>query len=87
MLKALTLAAALAVAGVAAGGAGAGSSALPGNNGRVVVQGANGLYVVNPASGASVRIRGTTSRDQSHAWSPDGRRIAFLSFRKGDGEI
>jgi Tol biopolymer transport system component len=87
MLKGLTIAAAAVLTAVLAGAAGASTSALRGTNGRLVVQTAGGLYVVNPASGTRVWIPGTSGQDQSPAWSPDGRKIAFLSFRKGDGEI
>ena len=56
MLRGLTVAAVAVLAATIAGAAGAGSSALPGTNGRVIVQDGNGLWVVNPTSGARLPL-------------------------------
>jgi tricorn protease-like protein len=69
-----------------AGGAQAAERTVPGNNGRIVVESGTGLFLLTPG-GPWVRVPGTDGRDHSPAWSPDGTKIAFLSFRKGDGEI
>ena len=84
-LTSLVLAAAGATA--IAASAGAGTASFQGRNGRLIVETTRGLAIVNPVGGALVRLPGTRAGDGSAAWSPDGRRIAFLSYRKGDGEI
>jgi dipeptidyl aminopeptidase/acylaminoacyl peptidase len=63
-------------------------STIPGQNGRVVAETRSGFVLVAPVErGLSLRVPGTTARDHSPAFSPSGQRIAFASFRFGDGEI
>ncbi len=83
----LAIAITAAAAALVSGSAGAGTATPPGANGRLVVEMRSGLAVVEPRAGGAIRVPGTAAWDRSPAWSPDGTKIAFLSFRKGDGEI
>ena len=78
-----------ALAAIAAGAAHSTIRTVPAVNGRLVVEAGAGFYVVNSAAGDATRMKipGTSGRDHSPAWSPDGTKIAFNTFRKGDGEI
>ena len=49
--------------------------------------GAYGLYNLDPASGAISPLLDTAGDDRSPAWSPDGRKLAFLSDRSGTPNI
>ena len=42
------------------------------------------LFLVDVASGASRRLTTNKASDTSPAWSPDGKRLAFVSKRDGD---
>jgi TolB protein len=81
----------LAVLGVAALLAGSASSTIrtaPALNGRIVVEAVDGFWIANATGDATrLKIPGTRGNDHSPAWSPDGTKIAFNTFRKGDGEI
>ena len=79
----------IALAAIATGAAQSTIRTAPAVNGRLVVEAGNGFYVVNSAAGDATRMKipGTSGRDHSPAWSPDGTKIAFNTFRKGDGEI
>jgi Tol biopolymer transport system component/DNA-binding winged helix-turn-helix (wHTH) protein len=43
--------------------------------------------ITHAASGAPVRRIGSTARDEHPRFSPDGRRIAFVSWRGGGGDL
>ena len=65
------------------------SSAMPGRNGRVVfVAGSEdgNLTLVNKDGSGLVTLSKSGS-DSEPAFSPDGRRIAFSSYRRGDRDI
>ena len=46
-----------------------------------------GLFDLDLASGSITRRIGTTGDDHSPAWSPDGRKLAFVSDRGGASDI
>jgi dipeptidyl aminopeptidase/acylaminoacyl peptidase len=45
------------------------------------------LWLVDVASGEARRLTGGRSRDEDPAWSPDGKRIAFVSNRHRDADL
>ncbi|CAN5532586.1 S9 family peptidase [soil metagenome] len=45
------------------------------------------LWLVDVADGAARLLTRGTARDQQPAWSPDGRRIAFISNRHRDADL
>jgi Tol biopolymer transport system component len=86
--RALVGFAALVTGGALAVAASSAPNALPGANGLVVANTTRGFLLLNAWDTSIVaRIPGTLGRDTSPAFSPDGRRIAFTSYRQGDSEI
>jgi TolB protein len=45
------------------------------------------IYIINIDGSGQTRLTYNTAQDGAPAWSPDGKRIAFLSKRDGDHEI
>jgi hypothetical protein len=45
------------------------------------------IYVMNSDGSNRTRLTNNSELDQQPAWSPDGTRLAFVSFRDGNGEI
>jgi Tol biopolymer transport system component len=45
------------------------------------------IYVMNADGSSPRRLAGTSISDSSMAWSPDGRKIAFVSKRDGNDEV
>jgi hypothetical protein len=56
-------------------------AAFPGGNGKIAYSHAGDIWTVNPDGAGAVQITTHPARDLSPAWSPDGKRIAFLSTR------
>jgi Tol biopolymer transport system component len=47
----------------------------------------SGIYVMNADGSGPTRLSSTGSDDRAPAWSPNGSKIVFHSFRDGDPEI
>ena len=47
----------------------------------------NEIYTMNADGSGVVRLTNNSTYDYPVAWSPDGRRILFQSYRDGNGEI
>jgi dipeptidyl aminopeptidase/acylaminoacyl peptidase len=65
-----------------------GSSSFPGDNGRIAFRsqcGQSCIVAVNPDGTGQTVLSG--SEDFSPAWSADGRKLAFASYRDGNAEI
>jgi WD40 repeat protein len=60
-------------------------ASFPGENGKIAyeayVEGNYDIYLVNPDGSANTRLTTDPASDSRPAWSPDGREIAFVSFR------
>ncbi|MEX2599825.1 MAG: hypothetical protein WD533_09245 [Dehalococcoidia bacterium] len=78
----------LLAAGFVLAFAGCGLLSEPGHIAFVVGdEGARDIAVVSPAEGASTQVVSHPSDDYRPVWSPDHRRMAFLSDRDGNPEI
>jgi dipeptidyl aminopeptidase/acylaminoacyl peptidase len=67
-------------------------AAFPGHNGQIAFQSDRDgrhpeIYTVNPDGGCVTRLTHNPSLDGFPTWSPDGRRIAFVSTRNGVTDI
>jgi dipeptidyl aminopeptidase/acylaminoacyl peptidase len=72
------------------GWAGSAGAVVPGQNGKIAFVGKDGdeeIYTVSPDGLGLTALTSNAVSDGAPAWSPDGRSIAFVSFRDGNYEI
>jgi Tol biopolymer transport system component len=62
-------------------------AAFPGKNGKIAFGHANDIYTINPDGTGETNVTNDPAYDLQPAWSPDGKKIAFASFRSGNGDI
>ncbi|MGH9151892.1 MAG: hypothetical protein ACRD03_05760 [Acidimicrobiales bacterium] len=77
--------------------AGGASAVAPGANGRIACEGGRALpgatvtnpevFTINPDGTGELVLTDFPGRDGDPSWSPDGRTIAFESFRSGGSEV
>jgi TolB protein len=75
----------MSVVVAAALGAAAPAAAPPA--GELAFERGGDLFAVRADGSGLRRLTSGPARDYSPAWSPDGRRLAFVSYRDGDAEI
>jgi TolB protein len=79
----------VAPAAQAAGQLGDSASSQPSTQGEIAFArggSSGGIYTMN-ASGSDLTMLSSDSGDTQPAWSPDGSRIAFVRFDKGNADI
>jgi Tol biopolymer transport system component len=89
-LRALAVLVALALAaGLLAGEVRRAEAAFPGKNGKIVFESFRNanyeIYSMNPNGTTPVNLTQNLKSDFDPAVSPDGKKIAFWTDRKGDG--
>ncbi len=78
--------------GLSLGGAPAQATA-PGDNGKIICEGTRGtsaaaeIYTINPDGTGETVLTSNDVRDGDPSFSPDGKNIAFESFRDGNSEV
>lgn len=62
-------------------------ASFPGQNGNIAFVRGNQIYTVSPAGGDPTQLTFDNTSKESLAWSPDGRKIAFVRGGPGNQDI